>query len=481
MTTIRIKYQLAVLLIVAAVAGAYVTFNYIRMPQLLFGLGQYTITVQFPQSAGLYANGNVTYQGVEVGRVADVRLTDSGVDAVLSLNSDVSIPSDVQAQVRSVSAVGELYVALQPRDEGGGPPLRNGDTITADHASVPPDINALLDGTNRGLQAIPRDNLKTVIDESATGVGGSGPELQRIVNGSIALSADANNNLESMTTLIDNAPEVLQSQADTADAIHAWAANLADISTQLKVRDDDFGSLINGAGPAAAEAKQLFDRLQPTLPLLLANLASGGQVALAYQPAIEQLLVLLPQATSNVTATLIPNLYNKSAYAGSFLDFNLNMNIPPPCTTGFLPAQQRRIPSLVDHPDRPEGDLYCRIPQDAPNDVRGARNLPCLTVPGKRAPTVKMCESNENYVPLNNGDNWKGDPNATLSGQPIPQPRSGSAPAQEPATPPPPVAFAPYDPATGAYVGPDGQTYTQSDLAQTDSNKTWQTMLLPPR
>ena len=69
MTTIRIKYQLAVLLIVAAVAGAYVTFNYIRLPQLLFGLGQYTITVQFPQSAGLYANGNVTYQGVEVGRV----------------------------------------------------------------------------------------------------------------------------------------------------------------------------------------------------------------------------------------------------------------------------------------------------------------------------------------------------------------------------------------------------------------------------
>ena len=31
-----------------------------------------------------------------------------------------------------------------------------------------------------------------------------------------------------------------------------------------------------------------------------------------------------------------------------------------------------------------------------------------------------MCESDEHYVPLNDGYNWKGDPNATLSGQPIP-------------------------------------------------------------
>jgi len=34
---------------------------------------------------------------------------------------------------------------------------------------------------------------------------------------------------------------------------------------------------------------------------------------------------------------------------------------------------------------------------------------PVRDPPGKRAPTVKMCESDENYVPLNDGLNWKGD------------------------------------------------------------------------
>jgi phospholipid/cholesterol/gamma-HCH transport system substrate-binding protein len=94
-----------------------------------------------------------------------------------------------------------------------------------------------------------------------------------------------------------------------------------------------------------------------------------------------------------------------------------------------------------------------------------------------------MCESDENYVPLNDGLNWKGDPNATLSGQGIPQlpPERASQPQGLPDASPPPVAIAQYDPATGRYVGPDGKVYTQADLNQTvPQDKSWQSMLLPP-
>ena len=180
----------------------------------------------------------------------------------------------------------------------------------------------------------------------------------------------------------------------------------------------------------------------------------------------------------------VPKNGTKQDYMGDSLVFNLNLNVPPPCTTGFLPAQQQRAPTFEDYPDRPAGDVYCRVPQDGPFNVRGARNLPCQTVPGKRAPTVKMCESDENYVPLNDGWNWKGDPNATLSGQDVPQLPPGSPPADAappPAPAPPPIAAAEYDPASGTYVGPDGRVYTQSNLADSAAEeRTWQTMLLPP-
>jgi phospholipid/cholesterol/gamma-HCH transport system substrate-binding protein len=96
---------------------------------------------------------------------------------------------------------------------------------------------------------------------------------------------------------------------------------------------------------------------------------------------------------------------------------------------------------------------------------------------------VKMCESDEQYVPLNDGNNWKGDPNQTYTGQDVPQLPPGSPPRPAPARPAaaPPIGAAAYNPATGTYVGPDGRQYTQSDLAQAGpKDKTWQKMLLPP-
>ena len=474
----RIRIQLAIFTAVALGTVAVMVLHFINLPAM-FGVGRYTVTMELPKAGGLYPSGNVTYRGTKVGRVESVRLTDTGVEAVLSLQSGVDIPSDLTAEVHSQSAVGESYVLLLPRN-GTSPPLKNGDVIALADTSVPPDVNALLSAANTGLQAIPRDNLKTVIDEAYTAVGGLGPELSRVIQGASTLAIDARKNLDPLTTLIDKADPVLDSQANTSDAIQAWASHVATVTDELKTHDEAVAGVIVKGGPAAAQVRELVETLQPTVPILLANLVSVGQVALTYQNDIEQLLVVFPQAIAANQAGILANLNTKQDYKGQYLSFNLNLNLPPPCTTGFLPAQQQRVAALEDYPQRPPGDLYCRIPQDSPSNVRGARNIPCETVPGKRAPTVKLCESDDVFVPLNGGFNWKGDPNATLSGQPIPQlPPDAPAPAAPAA--PPLIAAAEYDPATGSYIGPDGRQYTQSDLAQGASeNKTWQTMLLPP-
>ncbi|MGV0642338.1 MlaD family protein [Mycolicibacterium sp. XJ2546] len=494
--TRQILIQMAIFSAIAILALGIMVFGYMRLPTLL-GVGQYRVTVELPETGGLYPRGNVTYRGVQVGEVKSVELTDTGVEAVLSLDSDVPIPADLEAEVHSVSAVGEQYVQLLPRS-GEGPDLKDGDVIPLDRTTVPTDINTVLNDTARGLQAIPQENLKTVVDEAYTAVGGLGPDLRRLVGGSAKLAIDARENLDPLLTLIDESKPVLDTQTETAGSIEAWAANLANISGQVQSQDPAVrGILAKGPG-AADEVRALFDRLQPTLPIVLANLVSIGEVAVAYQPSLEQLLVLLPQGTAVTQAVGVHKRGTKQDYMGDSLIFNLNailpafpaplplppQNLPPPCTTGFLPAQQQRVPVFEDYPDRPEGDMYCRTPQDAPFNVRGARNLPCVTVPGKRAPTWQMCESDEQYVPLNDGYNWKGDPNATLSGQPIPHvppdvPVDITPPP--PGTPPLPVAAAEYDPASGSYVGPDGKVYTQSNLAGGSAEEqTWQSMLVPP-
>jgi phospholipid/cholesterol/gamma-HCH transport system substrate-binding protein len=495
-TIITLAIFSAISLIAAGLVGLY----YANLPAAYLGIGRYTVRMELDRAGELYRAGNVTYRGVEVGRVAKVHLTDTGVEAVLSLKSGIHIPADLTAHVHSASAIGEQYVDLIPRS-ATGPMLKNNDVIPQDRTTIPPNVNSLLAAVSRGLHAIPRDNLKTVVDESYVAVGGLGPELSRLFAGGAKLATEARQNLDAITTLIDEPKPVFDSQIDTSDSVQAWAAHLANITKQIQTVEQNNGDLtgtIRTLGPLFESLAQVADRLEPTLPGLVSNLDSVGDVGLTYRDNLEALLTELPQVVADSQAGQLADKDMKGPYRGIYLDFNLNLNWPPPCTTGFFPVQQQRSAAFEDTPPRPPGLVYCRIPQDSPfNAIRGARNYPCETRPGKRAPTVKQCESDKPYVPLNDGFNWKGDPNATLTGQGVPEfdpgepipagfpggppALPGQAPGQAPAqAAPPPVAAAQYDPASGEYVGPDGQRYKQPTLSGGLKERTWQQMLTPP-
>lgn len=482
----RTWIQLSILTLVTVVSCGAMAFNFMKLPATLFGIGEYKVTVDLPQSGGLYETSVVTYRGTDVGQVKSVGVTATGVRAVLAMRSGVKVPSDVQASVHSRSAIGEQYIELTPQpgtqDGRHSRTLRDGDVITAGHVDVPVDIGHLLDMTNRALQAIPRDNLRTVIDETNRAVGGLGPELSRIVDGSTALAVAGGRTVDPVAALIDQAPPVLDSQVQTSGAIATWAGRTAAIMAQFKAQDAAVRDLLTQGTSGIEEGRAMLDRVSPALPVLFANLVSLGDIAVVYRHDIEQLLVLLPQGIAAMAAIIVPSSNTKQEYRGAQLDFNLNLNLPPPCTTGYLPPAQRRSPASVDAPDRPAADLYCRVPQDSEFNVRGVRNIPCESKPWKRAPTVELCESDEDYVPLNEGYNWKGDPNATTSGQGVPQYPPGQDPRLPPprgtAPPPAPVAVATYDPATGEYIGPDGRRYTESDLAHPRA-KSWQSLLVP--
>ena len=251
-----------------------------------------------------------------------------------------------------------------------------------------------------------------------------------MVKGSTSLAIDARANLDPLTTLIDQSKPILDSQTDTSDSIQAWASNLATITGQLQNQDDAVAGMLEKGPGAADEVRALFDRLQPTLPIVLANLVSVGEVAVTYQPSLEQLLVLLPQGTATTQAIGVAKREHQAGLHGRLPDLNLNLNLPPPCTTGFLPAQQQRARQLRGLPGPAGGRRV--LPGPAGRAVQRPRCAQPAVRDGARAnahPTVKMCESDENYVPLNDGYNWKGDPNATLSGQAIPQLPPGSPPA----------------------------------------------------
>lgn len=519
MLTRFIKRQLVLFGIITVVALVVLGWYYLRIPTLV-GIGQYELKADLPASGGLYPTANVTYRGITIGKVTDVEPTEHGAQATMSIDSRYKIPADASANVHSVSAVGEQYLDLvSPGNPGKF--FSPGQTITK--GTVPSEIGPAIDTANRGLEVLPKEKIGQLLDETAQSVGGLGPALQRLVDSTQAIVGDFRTNIRDVDDIIQNSAPILDSQATSSPQIERWAHNLNILGAQAAEKDQNLRDLLPKAAPTADDLNSVFSDVRDSLPQTLANLAVVIEMLKRYHAGVEQVLVLLPQAGSIIQTISTPYEQEHNAV----LDLGVAINQPPPCLTGWPPAAEWRSPADVSLAPLPEG-AYCKIPQETPaNVVRGARNIPCVDVPGKRAATPKECRNNKPYEPAGTNP-WYGDPNQILNcpapgarcdqpvnpGQVIPAPSINNGLNPLPAsklppgglTPPPisdplqrpgsgtvqcngqqpnPCIYTPggpptavYSPQSGEVTGPDGVKYAVNNSSNTGDDG-WKEMLAP--
>ena len=234
-----------------------------------------------------------------------------------------------------------------------------------------------------------------------------GPALQRLVDSTTNVAQGFKDNLPQVNDIIANSAPILDSQVQSGDNIEQWSRNLDVIASQTAEQDAALRSGLEQAAPTLDQLNTVFSGVRDSLPQTLANLAIVIDMLKRYNKGLEQTLVILPQgAAASQAGTLFEDLGQ--------LPLALSINQPPPCLTGFLPASEWRSPADTSMAPLPKG-TYCKIPKDYQgNVVRGARNYPCVDVPGKRAATPMECRSPEPYVPLGTNP-WYGDPNQILS------------------------------------------------------------------
>jgi virulence factor Mce-like protein len=389
-----VRTQLIIFAIASVIGVATMAVVYMQAPTLL-SIGRITVKLQLPDTGALYRFSNVTVRGVQLGKVTDVSLTDEGAVATLSLATAPRVPTDLVAQVKSLSAVGEQYVDLLPRKDSG-PYLTDDSMIAAKDVVLPQAVGPMLDQVSSLLESVPKERISSLLDESFKALDGADYDLGSLIDSSAKLSADLNSVGDRTRTLVDDSVPLLDGQRQSANDIRTWTRRLAGFTEQLAQNDPQVRSLLQRGPGTADEVSALLNQLKPTLPVLLANLTSVGQVTMMYRPGIEQLLVLLPPYVAAEQSLGLP--WNNPT-GMSLGDFNINIGDPPVCTAGFLPPSSWRSPADTSDIDTPEG-LYCKLPQDSPIAVRGARNSPCPGQPGKRAPTAAMCRSDKPFEPL---------------------------------------------------------------------------------
>jgi phospholipid/cholesterol/gamma-HCH transport system substrate-binding protein len=415
MLTRFVRGQLAVFTVVALFSVFSMIVFYVQLPKT-FGFGTYTVTANFAASGGLYQNANVTYRGTTVGKVTSVSLThDNDVRAKLRIDDGTKIPDNVKAYVKSVSAIGEQYVDLVPVINPSSNMLHDNSHIGRDRTFISGDIAGLLREAQNLVNSLDQSRLRDVLRETFAAFDGSGPELARLLESASLLVEEADNTSEETVGLIEQTQPLLDAQIEAGQDIRSVADGLARLTGELREADPQVRAVLQTAPGAVDQANNMFSEIRPSFPVLAANLANFGRVGVIYHKSIEQVLVIMPAVSAAVLS--IANQY--PADEGAKADFKLNFGDPPPCVTGFVPPTEIRSPADTTLRDVPK-DLYCKVPQNDPTVVRGARNYPCMEFPGKRAPTVQLCRDPVGYVPLGTNP-WRGPP--VPIGTPITDPR----------------------------------------------------------
>ncbi|MDT8909793.1 MlaD family protein [Amycolatopsis sp. PS_44_ISF1] len=379
----RTKFQLVAFAIISVVALVYALIRFAGLGTVFGGSG-YTVKLELNDSGGIFTNAEVTYRGYNIGRVGQLRLTRTGLEAELKIDpSAPPVPANLAVVVANRSAVGEQYVDLQPKVDSG-PFLAGGSVIPAAKATTPVSTDRLLSDLDSLAASVPTDSLRTVVDESYDAFRGTGGDLQTLLDTARSFTTTAQQYLPQTVTLLDAGGQVLDTQNDEAANFASFSKSLNELTGTLKASDPQLRKLIGITPQVADQITQVVTETGPGLGALVANLLTTANLTVTRLDGIEQGLVTYP-ALAAAAPSVAPG--DGTAHLGLVL----NLFNPPVCTKGYLPFSQYR--TGADTKVRPaDENAYCAEPKGSPINVRGSQNAPYNGVPV--APTQQDVNAN---------------------------------------------------------------------------------------
>jgi phospholipid/cholesterol/gamma-HCH transport system substrate-binding protein len=368
--TRRTKVQLAIFALITMLGVSFVGARYAQLNRLFYNT-QYTVVAHFKDSGGMYAGGLVSYRGVPVGQVHRLVLTRDGVDAYLDIDRgwDDKIPADTLAVVGNRSAVGEQYVDLQPQTDSG-PFLHDGSQIAMADTRTPLPTQKLLGDISNTVESVHRGSLRTTVHALGLAFGGTGLDLQRIIDTGTSFIHAANRNFDVTTGLLRDGDTVLRGQIASSDAIRSFAHDLRLFSGTLAGHDRDLRRVIDSGSATASELRSFLKDNDVDLASLIDNLVTTGNIVVQHLAGLRQVLVVYPYVVESGFTVV-----SKSPETGLYdAHFGLVLtNDPEVCHAGYE-STDRRPPQ--DGSNRPMNTkAHCSEPASE-SDARGAQHAP---------------------------------------------------------------------------------------------------------
>lgn len=267
------------------------------------------VTMEVGDVNGLVVDSNVLLRGVPVGKVTAINASLSRATVDFYIDDRYRVPIDSDVRLENLSALGETYIGLVPRQDGG-PSMYNNMRITTEMVTQPASISQLAASVARLLDQADPDALKRVVNEADAALPDPNtvlPNLSRtgvLVRNMVSdLNGRGGDLLDNFQTLLRNAQWVGPLLADVAPGMGATGHNVAETISSSRL------TLVQGAPGILRDFAKFLDRIQRLLDNNAGDFQVLGEAMLPHLKGIGGALLNFDtgQILSNVLATVPPD------------------------------------------------------------------------------------------------------------------------------------------------------------------------------
>jgi phospholipid/cholesterol/gamma-HCH transport system substrate-binding protein len=288
----------------AVLTGCSTTLEDLPLPSPGVGTDSYRIDAVFTDALNLPQQAKVKLGGVDIGQVQEIDAENYTARVQMAIRSGVNLPSDVRAELRQATPLGDVFVSLSSPGTGPDTPrLQPDSTIDITSTSAGASVEELLASASLVVNGGGVSRLQTIIAELDTAIDGRSADASNILTELTATVTDLNERTDRIDSMLDRTQELSSILGARTDAIDAVAQQLPELTQTLADNSKGITAVIAAAGGAAGKLATFTDETGPALRDLLVGteqtLSSVAAIGDDLDVAMKQLEQLAPKLASN--------------------------------------------------------------------------------------------------------------------------------------------------------------------------------------
>ena len=183
-----------------------------------------TLAVQFDDVLDLVVQSSVKVDGLDAGRVTEVRLAEDGWTAEVEIvvREDVELPENTEASIQQTSLLGEKFVQLSPPEQGESRgELHDGAVIAVEDTRTATDIEQVLGALSLLLNGGGVDQIQPIVQELRALTEGREDDLTETIRSADELISGLNRQRDAISDALVGLNELSSRANDQREQIQA--------------------------------------------------------------------------------------------------------------------------------------------------------------------------------------------------------------------------------------------------------------------